>query len=100
MEVADGAGVAVDTVLYLKTPLDEPALRTLLGQLEDPATDLVRRDAKFKELGLTEADVADEDQVVQVLVQHPELMQRPVLVKGDRAMIGRPKDRVPEFLAD
>lgn len=100
MEVADEAGVAVDTVQYLKTPLDEAGLRTLLGQLEDPATDLVRRDAKFKELGLTDADVADEDQVVQVLVKHPELMQRPVLVKGDRAIIGRPKDRVPAFLAD
>lgn len=99
MEVAEQAGVEVDTVQYLKTPLDEPALRTLLGQLEDPATDLVRRDANFKELGLTDADVADEDQVVKVLLEHPNLMQRPVLVRGGRAIIGRPKDRVPEFLA-
>jgi arsenate reductase len=38
--------------------------------------------------------------VVAVLVEHPELMQRPVLVKGKRAIIGRPKDRVPAFLAD
>lgn len=100
MDTAAQADVAVDTVLYLKEPLDEAALRALLAKLEDPVTDLVRRDAKFKELGLTDADVADQDQVVKVLVEHPQLMQRPVLVKGDRAIIGRPKDRVPAFLAD
>lgn len=98
MDAAEQAGVEVDTVQYLKEPLDEPGLRTLLEQLEDPATDLVRRDAHFKELGLTDADVADQEQIIQVLVQHPKLMQRPVLVKGGRAIIGRPKDRVPEFL--
>jgi arsenate reductase len=49
---------------------------------------------------LTDADVQTEDQVVAVLVEHPRLLQRPVIVKGDRAIIGRPKDRVPAFLAD
>lgn len=100
VEVVEQAGVDADIVQYLKTPLDEAGLRTLLGQLEDPATDLVRRDAHFKELGLSDDDVADADQVVKVLVEHPKLMQRPVLVKGDRAIIGRPKDRVAQLLAD
>lgn len=99
LEAAASAGIEVHPVLYLKEPLDEVGLRTLLGQLDDPATDLVRRDAYFKELGLTDADVADEDQIVAVLVEHPRLMQRPVLVKNGRAIIGRPKDRVPDFLA-
>lgn len=70
----------------------------LLAMLEDPATDLVRRDATFSRLGLTDADVATADQVTQVLVDHPELLQRPVLVKDGRAIIGRPKDRVEAFL--
>ena len=48
--------------------------------------------------GLTDADVATVDQVVAVLVEHPRLMQRPVVVKGDRAIIGRPKDRVAPFV--
>lgn len=98
VETAQGAGVETEIVQYLKTPLDEQALLTLIGQLEDPATDLVRRDAHFSELGLTDDDVAEVDQVVQVLTEHPKLMQRPVLVKGGRAIIGRPKDRVPTFL--
>ena len=70
----------------------------LLEKLEDPPTDLVRRDANFTKLGVTDADVETADQVADLLAQHPVLMQRPVLVKGDRAIIGRPKDRVPEFL--
>lgn len=98
LEAADDAGVAPAVVQYLKEPLDAAALRELLDKLEDPATDLVRRDARFAKLGLSDDDVATADQVVAVLVEHPELMQRPVLVKGDRAIIGRPKSRVPEFL--
>ncbi|MFM6851915.1 MAG: arsenate reductase family protein, partial [Terrabacter sp.] len=46
------------------------------------------------------ADVATREQVIAVLAEHPRLMQRPVLVRGDRAIIGRPKERVAAFLAD
>lgn len=93
-------GVDVDLVKYLsvaqRPSIDE--LRTLVGQLEDPVTDLVRRDAAFERLGLTDSDVATADQVVDVLAAHPELMQRPVLVRDGRAIIGRPKDRVADFI--
>ena len=98
MDTASAAGVAADVVEYLKTPLDAAALGDLLDKLEDPETDLVRRDAFFSQSGLTEADVQTRDQIVAVLVQHPRLLQRPVIVKGDRAIIGRPKDRVAAFL--
>ncbi|QBF47369.1 ArsC/Spx/MgsR family protein [Janibacter limosus] len=94
----DGVGVEADVLQYLKEPLDEAALRELIGKLEDEPTDLVRRDSFFKEQGLTDADVATVDQVVAVLVEHPRLMQRPVIVKGDRAIIGRPKERVAAFV--
>lgn len=94
----DGVGVEADVLQYLKQPLDAAALRELIGKLEDEPTDLVRRDSFFKEQGLTDADVATVDQVVAVLVEHPRLMQRPVIVKGDRAIIGRPKERVAAFV--
>lgn len=99
LEVIEAAGVDAEVVQYLKTPLDDPALRQLLGRLEDPVTDLVRRDPYFKAQGLTDADVQTEDQVVAVLTEHPRLMQRPVIVRGERAIIGRPKDRVEEFVS-
>jgi len=91
---------AGDPGLPLGHPLDAAALGDLLDKLEDPPTDLVRRDAYFAELGLTDADVETREQVVAVLAEHPRLLQRPVLVKGDRAIIGRPRERVAAFLAD
>ena len=66
-------------VRYLTTPLAETELRDLTAKLEDPVTDLVRRDAAFKALGLAEGDVATLDQVVVVLSQHPQLMQSPAV---------------------
>lgn len=99
LEKIEAAGVDADVVQYLKTPLDAAALGDLLDKLEDDPGDLVRRDPYFAEVGLTDADVATREQVVEVLTQHPRLMQRPVLVRGDRAIIGRPKDRVDAFLA-
>lgn len=100
MERIDEAHVHAEVVDYLRRPLDAAALGELLDKLEDAPSDLVRRDPHFAELGLTEADVATREQVIEVLVEHPRLMQRPVLVKGDRAIIGRPRDRVAAFLAD
>ena len=100
VSLAGDLGVDVEERRYLlkaQRPSAEE-LTVLVGQLEDPPTDLVRRDANFAKLGLTDGDVATADQVVAVLAEHPELLQRPVLVKGGRAIIGRPKDRVEPFL--
>lgn len=93
------AGTDVEVVQYLKTPLDRAQLLDLLAKLEDPPADLVRKDGFFKDQGLDAADYTTPDAVADLLVEHPRLMQRPVLVRGDRAIIGRPKDRVPAFLA-
>ncbi|HLS72152.1 MAG TPA: ArsC/Spx/MgsR family protein [Actinomycetaceae bacterium] len=92
-------GAAAEVVQYLKTPLDRGRLLDLIGKLEDPPADLVRKDAFFRELGLAAEDYTTPEQVADLLVEHPRLMQRPVLVRGDRAIIGRPKDRVAQFLA-
>jgi len=102
VEAAATLGIEVTERRYLlkaERPTREEIV-TLLGQLEDPATDLVRRDATFASLGLTEADVATAAQVADVLAAHSALLQRPVLVKGGRAIIGRPKDRVVPFLSE
>ena len=74
-------------------------LRNLLVILEDEPTALVRRDANFTKLGLSDADVVSAEQVAEVLAAHPELIQRPVLIAGGVAIIGRPKDRIAPFLS-
>jgi arsenate reductase len=99
LDVLESLGIDRDVVRYLEQPPDREALTALLAQLEDPPGDLVRRDPRFKELGLTDADVARADQVVDLLAREPALMQRPVLVKDGRAIIGRPKDRVAPFVS-
>ena len=98
MDQISEAGAEAEVVDYLRHPLDAAALADLLDKLEDEPTDLVRRDAYFRDHGLTDDDVQTRDQVIAVLTEHPRLMQRPVLVKGDRAIIGRPKERVAPFL--
>lgn len=98
MRIAEELGVQADVVLYLKTPPDAATLRAIIGKLEDPVTDLVRRDSLWTKLGLTDADVATADQVVDVLVRHKQLLQRPVVVTTKKAIIGRPKERVRELL--
>jgi len=104
--VATEMGVDFETVLYMKDKPDEKTLRDIISKLEDPVENLVRKDSQFKKLGLDEDDyVGDADAVVEVLLRYPRLMQRPVIVRGGKAIIGRPldgvkaKDRLAELLS-
>ena len=90
--------VEFDVVHYLKTPLDRAGLESLLAILENEPTELVRRDKHFSDLGLSDEDAGDAEQVVELLVAHPRLMQRPVVVRGGRAVISRPPSTVLELL--
>ncbi len=99
MRIAEELGVEADIVNYIKNPPDEATLREIIGKLEDPPTDLVRRDSLWKKLELTDDDVATVDQIVDVLVKHKQLLQRPLVVTADTAIIGRPKERVTALLS-
>jgi arsenate reductase len=99
VSIAEELGVDAEIVIYRKEPPDEATLHEILAKLEDPHTDLVRRDALFKKLELSDADVETDDQIVQVIVDNKMIMQRPLLVTADTAIIGRPKERVRELLA-
>ena len=95
--MAQDAGVDVDVVQYLKDPPTRERLEWLVAHLDGPPGDLVRKDPYFKELGLDAADYTEPGPVVDLLVEHPRLMQRPLLVRGDRVVIGRPKERATEL---
>jgi arsenate reductase len=98
VRIAEDLGVDHDIVLYIKTPPDEATLRAIIAKLEDPVTDLVRRDSMWAKLGLTDADAATPDQVVALLVRHKQLLQRPIVVTNKKAIVGRPKERVRQLL--
>ena len=59
----------------------------------------MRKDSQFAKLGLDEADYREPEPVIELLVAKPRLLQRPIVVRGDRAIVGRPKDRVRAFLS-
>ena len=99
MRIADELGVDAEIILYQKTPPGLDELTWLVAHLEDPPGDLVRKDSLFKKLRLDEVDFQSPEAVVDIIAKHKMLMQRPVVVRGDRAIIGRPKDRVRELLS-
>src|SRR5262245_25304583 len=98
LATAEELGADVEVRRYLKDSPSRDELLAVLGALEDEPSALVRRDRRFTELGLSDTDVATAEQVATVLAANPALIQRPVLIAGDEAIIGRPKDRVAPFL--
>jgi len=99
LAVAEELGVDHDVVLYMKEPPDRAMLERIVAGLEDPVEDLVRKDSRFKKLELDPDDyVGNPEAVIDLLVEQKALLQRPVIVKGKKAIIGRPKSRIAEFL--
>jgi arsenate reductase (glutaredoxin) len=62
--------------------------------LESPPAELVRKDKLFEKLKLKATDYTSKAQVIALLIEHPELMQRPIVVRGSRAVIARPPDKL------
>jgi arsenate reductase len=98
LEILEGRELDCDVIEYLRQPPDRATLGRILDLLGVPPADLVRKDKRFKELGLNEADYVTREQVIGVLLEHPELMERPVVIRGKRAVIARPSERVLEIL--
>ena len=98
LEILHDRGVEFDVVEYLKTPLDRADFQRILDAIPDPPADLVRKDKKFGELGLNADDYTTKAAVIDLLLEHPVLMQRPIVFKGDEALICRPSDKVLAFL--
>lgn len=91
-------GLKPTVIEYLDTPPDYATLVTLLARLRISARDLLRsNEAEFRELGL-DARQLDDEALLKAMTQHPRLIQRPIVVVGDRARIGRPPEAVLEIL--
>jgi arsenate reductase (glutaredoxin) len=84
-------GVEPEIVEYLKTPYTAAQLKTLLGQLKMPARALVRKEAA--EAGIDPAKLS-EDQLIAAMAKHPIIVERPIVVSGNKAALGRPPEKV------
>jgi arsenate reductase (glutaredoxin) len=91
-------GVDFQSVEYHVTGLEETQLRDLLGKLQARPRDILRtRERLATELGLDDPNVSD-DHLISLMVEHPELVQRPIVVREGKAVLARPIERVLELL--
>ena len=92
------AGVDFDAVDYYTDPIPKPKLKELLKKLGLPAKDLLRtRETRYRTLRLGERELSD-DELIDLMVAHPDLIQRPIVERGPRAILARPAGRVREIL--
>ncbi len=95
----DERGIEYEGVEYHETGLDEATIRDLLAKSGLRARDILRvREPLAKQLGLLEGRGTTDDELIAAMAEHPRLMQRPIAVRGDRAVLGRPVERVLELL--
>jgi arsenate reductase len=98
MEILAERGLDADVTEYLKAPPDRVTLERIVSLIDDDPSALVRHDKRFKELGLAATDYMTPAAVVDLLLAHPELMERPVVIVGDRAVIARPPEKLLDLL--
>ena len=98
LEILSERGVDIDLIEYLDAPPTRGDLEGLLDALPDPPAELVRKDKNFKELGLDASAYETRDAVIELLLEHPILLQRPIAMLGDKAVIGRPSEKVLQLL--
>lgn len=92
------SGVDFSAVDYYTDPITKPRLKELLRKLRMPARALLRtKEEIYRTLGLADRDLSD-DEIVDLMVKHPDLLQRPIVEKGDRAVLARPAERLKEIL--
>jgi len=91
-------GIEPTIVEYLKTPPDRETLERLLKMLKLEPRDLMRRkEAEYKELGLDNPEL-DRAALIQAMVDHPKLIERPIVVHNRKAALGRPPEQVLDIL--
>jgi len=85
-------------VEYLKTPPSKSEFKHILKMLQLKPRDLLRKkEPEYKEQGLDNASLTDE-QIIDIMLAHPKLIERPIVVKNDKAALGRPPESVLEIL--
>lgn len=91
-------GIEPEVVEYLKTPLSSQTLQNLCQKIGVNVVDMMRtKEREFKELGLGDRGVTD-DELLQAMTQNPILLERPIVVCGDKAVIGRPPENVLKLI--
>ena len=97
LEIIRGAGIEPEIVEYLKTPPSRQELKEILHMLGVPAEKIIRKNEEIFKQNFKGAKHAD-DEWVDILVKHPKLIERPIVVRGKKAVLGRPPENVESLL--
>ena len=93
------SGVDFKAVNYYIDPIPKKKLKELLSKMGIPASGLLRsKEPLYKELGLAKGERREEE-ILDLLVKHPELIQRPIVERGSKAILARPAERLKEILS-
>ncbi|PIW27139.1 MAG: arsenate reductase (glutaredoxin) [Rhodospirillales bacterium CG15_BIG_FIL_POST_REV_8_21_14_020_66_15] len=95
LQILEDKGVAPEIVLYLETPPTADEMKELLKKLGLRAADILRQ-AEAREAGLS-GDM-DEDALIKGMIAHPRCIERPIVVKGAKAVLGRPPENVLDLI--
>ena len=94
----DERGIGYDRVDYHVEPLSRERLADLVRKTGRPARELLRsKEPVFRELGLGDRELED-DEAIDLMAEHPQLLERPVVERGERAVLARPVERIEELL--
>ncbi len=97
LEYLDENGVSFEIIDFIKDPLSELELRTVLKKLHCSVKEVIRTNEKLYQEQFRDKDLGD-DELIQMLLHNPTLIQRPIIIKGSVAMIGRPIENVKFFI--
>jgi len=97
LKILEENGINAEIVKYLETPPTKEEIKELLKMLDINARDLMRtKEDVYKELHLK--DVTDEEKLIEAMAEHPKLIERPIVIKDGKAVIGRPPSKIVDFL--
>lgn len=97
MEILKEKKCDAEVVKYLEESPDKAQIKSILKMLGIAPRELMRtKEDIYKELNLK--DAKDDEILIEAMAKHPKLIERPIIIKGDRAIIGRPTERIAEFL--
>ena len=98
LEILNQQNVDLEIIEYLKTSPDAETLKQILSYLDIPARELLRKgESAYKEAGLDDTSLSEDD-VISAMVEHPILIERPIVINNGKATIGRPPESVLDIL--
>ncbi|MCP4876323.1 MAG: arsenate reductase (glutaredoxin) [Gammaproteobacteria bacterium] len=99
LQILENRNLSPDVVEYLVQPPTRQELKEVIEMLGIPARDLLRTNEQVYDDAELDDDTLTDDEIIEAICQHPKLMQRPIVISGTQAIIGRPPTRVLEILA-